>query len=329
MKKRNFKSRLISAISAVICAITFCAGSVNVDMFNKVEAASSSSRLTYGGLYYANVDSDHDGEYDYIVITGYNKSLYEYTTERDITIPSEINGKPVKSISSSDFDGINQNHTKGVHISLTIPDSVISIYGIEAPSPLNTRMGCGIRFYCYENSYAHQYAVDENIDFTLLKRPVVTTPVTTTTKPVTTTTITTMIKPVTTTTITTMIKPVTTKATTTMTKPITTTTTTTTTNPVTTTTTTAKPVTTTRVTTTTKPVTTAITTTATKPITTVKSGDLNGDGNTTAADIVFLQKFLVNAAKLTDTQWELADINNDGKINVFDVIILKRRMLYN
>lgn len=176
MKKRNFKSRLISAISAVICAITFCAGSVNVDMFNKVEAASSSSRLTYGGLYYANVDSDHDGEYDYIVITGYNKSLYEYTTERDITIPSEINGKPVKSISSSDFDGINQNHTKGVHISLTIPDSVISIYGIEAPSPLNTRMGCGIRFYYYENSYAHQYAVDENIDFTLLKRPVVTYP---------------------------------------------------------------------------------------------------------------------------------------------------------
>lgn len=292
MKKRNFKSRLISAISAVICAITFCAGSVNVDMFNKVEAASSSSRLTYGGLYYANVDSDHDGEYDYIVITGYNKSLYEYTTERDITIPSEINGKPVKSISSSDFDGINQNHTKGVHISLTIPDSVISIYGIEAPSPLNTRMGCGIRFYCYENSYAHQYAVDENIDFTLLKRPVVTYPVTTTTKPITMTTVKTTTKPITTTT-------------------------TTTTNPVTTITTTAKPV------------TTAITTTATKPITTVKSGDLNGDGNTTAADIVFLQKFLVNAAKLTDTQWELADINNEGKINVFDVIILKRRMLYN
>ena len=292
MKKRNFKSRLISAISAVICAITFCAGSVNVDMFNKVEAASSSSRLTYGGLYYANVDSDHDGEYDYIVITGYNKSLYEYTTERDITIPSEINGKPVKSISSSDFDGINQNHTKGVHISLTIPDSVISIYGIEAPSPLNTRMGCGIRFYCNENSYAHQYAVDENIDFTLLKRPVVTYPVTTTTKPITMTTVKTTTKPITTTT-------------------------TTTTNPVTTITTTAKPV------------TTAITTTATKPITTVKSGDLNGDGNTTAADIVLLQKFLVNAAKLTDTQWELADINNDGKINVFDVIILKRRMLYN
>lgn len=176
MKKRNFKSNFLSVISAIICAITFCAGSVNVDRFNKVEAASSSSRLTCGGLYYANVDSDHDGEYDYIVITGYNKSLYEYTTERDITIPSEINGKPVKSISSSDFDGINQNHTKGVHISLTIPDSVISIYGIEAPSPLNTRMGCGIRFYCYENSYAHQYAVDENIDFTLLKRPVVTYP---------------------------------------------------------------------------------------------------------------------------------------------------------
>ena len=35
MKKRNFKSRLISAISAVICAITFCAGSVNVDMLKR------------------------------------------------------------------------------------------------------------------------------------------------------------------------------------------------------------------------------------------------------------------------------------------------------
>lgn len=40
-------------------------------------------------------------------------------------------------------------------------------------------------------------------------------------------------------------------------------------------------------------------------------------------------KSIVNAVRLVDMQWKLSDINNEGEINVFDLIILKRRILYN
>lgn len=46
------------------------------------------------------------------------------------------------------------------------------------------------------------------------------------------------------------------------------------------------------------------------------------------ADVVLLQKFLVKKATLTVRQMKTADINNDGDINVIDLVILKRKVLY-
>ncbi|MCM1270618.1 MAG: dockerin type I repeat-containing protein [Ruminococcus flavefaciens] len=42
---------------------------------------------------------------------------------------------------------------------------------------------------------------------------------------------------------------------------------------------------------------------------------------------MILQKYLTKKYNLTDEQFFAADLNNDGTVNVFDVIILKRRIL--
>ena len=45
------------------------------------------------------------------------------------------------------------------------------------------------------------------------------------------------------------------------------------------------------------------------------------------SEVVLLQKYLVKKYSLNDEQFTAADLNNDGKVNVFDVIILKRKLL--
>ncbi|MGN0612466.1 MAG: Ig-like domain-containing protein [Porcipelethomonas sp.] len=76
--------------------------------------------------------------------------------------------------------------------------------------------------------------------------------------------------------------------------------------------------------------TTTETTTVTTVVTTVTeeavNPDLNSDGKINVADVLILQKFLVNIP--SDVNVEIIDINNDKKINVFDLIILKRIVLY-
>ncbi len=68
--------------------------------------------------------------------------------------------------------------------------------------------------------------------------------------------------------------------------------------------------------------TTTTTTTETQPI--EVAGDINADGKCEVADVVLLQKWLVNKGTLTENQLKIADVNKDGKINVFDLIIIKR-----
>lgn len=101
----------------------------------------------------------------------------------------------------------------------------------------------------------------------------------------------------------------------------TTTTTTTSTTTTTTTTTTQNPITTTS----TKP--TATTTTTTKNTTTsstvVVIGDVNGDGYVNSFDIMLIKRAIVY--KKVD---EKMDINNDGIINSFDIMLVKRKILY-
>ncbi|MDE6020340.1 MAG: carbohydrate-binding domain-containing protein [Ruminococcus sp.] len=52
-------------------------------------------------------------------------------------------------------------------------------------------------------------------------------------------------------------------------------------------------------------------------------GDVNQDNTVSVADIVSLQKYLVNKGTLSSAGKTNADMNSDGKVNVFDLSILK------
>ncbi len=61
-----------------------------------------------------------------------------------------------------------------------------------------------------------------------------------------------------------------------------------------------------------------------KPYTEYITGDVNSDGEFTVADVVMLQKWIVNKAPLK--KWKAADMNKDNKLNVFDLMIMKREL---
>lgn len=56
-------------------------------------------------------------------------------------------------------------------------------------------------------------------------------------------------------------------------------------------------------------------------------GDLNSDSTLTTADAVLLQKHLLNQTTLTETQYNLADLNADGAVNGFDLALLRQKLL--
>jgi hypothetical protein len=56
-------------------------------------------------------------------------------------------------------------------------------------------------------------------------------------------------------------------------------------------------------------------------------GDINSDGSVTITDAVLLQKYLLNAYTFTKEQWELADMTGDGKVNVFDLCVMKNKLI--
>ena len=56
-------------------------------------------------------------------------------------------------------------------------------------------------------------------------------------------------------------------------------------------------------------------------------GDINEDGETTVADLVLLQKYMVNKSELTETQLKAADYNSDNLVNVFDAVALRNSFL--
>lgn len=59
-----------------------------------------------------------------------------------------------------------------------------------------------------------------------------------------------------------------------------------------------------------------------------KTGDINGDDSVSVTDAVILQKMLNMSDEEYDTEQKItADINEDSKINIFDLIRLKRIML--
>lgn len=59
------------------------------------------------------------------------------------------------------------------------------------------------------------------------------------------------------------------------------------------------------------------------------SGDINGDGKLTVADVVVLQKWLLTEPGSELVNWEEADLCKDGVINVYDLCLMKKELLNN
>ncbi|MCM1225687.1 MAG: dockerin type I repeat-containing protein, partial [Lachnospiraceae bacterium] len=73
--------------------------------------------------------------------------------------------------------------------------------------------------------------------------------------------------------------------------------------------------------------TTETTVTTTPIVTTDVIGDVNDDGNFNVADVLLIQKWLVGIPNTEIANWQAADLCKDGKLNVFDLCMLKRRLL--
>ena len=55
-------------------------------------------------------------------------------------------------------------------------------------------------------------------------------------------------------------------------------------------------------------------------------GDCNNDGVFTIADIVMVQKWLLNDGTMLDN-WKAADLYGDNVINVFDLVLMKQMIV--
>lgn len=57
------------------------------------------------------------------------------------------------------------------------------------------------------------------------------------------------------------------------------------------------------------------------------NGDVNQDKKFSLLDILLLQKYIVNAADLNESQLKAADVISDEKVNIFDLAELKNMLL--
>ncbi|WP_298527822.1 leucine-rich repeat protein [uncultured Ruminococcus sp.] len=56
-------------------------------------------------------------------------------------------------------------------------------------------------------------------------------------------------------------------------------------------------------------------------------GDGNADGEFDLADVVLFQKWLLGSSDVLLNNWKAADLNNDDKLDVFDLILMKRALV--
>ncbi len=57
-------------------------------------------------------------------------------------------------------------------------------------------------------------------------------------------------------------------------------------------------------------------------------GDINGDGSFGVSDVVLLQKWLLAVPDTHLANWWAADYNYDGRLDVFDLCLMKRELIY-
>lgn len=56
-------------------------------------------------------------------------------------------------------------------------------------------------------------------------------------------------------------------------------------------------------------------------------GDTNGDGVFNIADVIILQKWLMDSSEDIITDWKKADFHEDGVLDVFDLVIMKQMIV--
>ena len=62
------------------------------------------------------------------------------------------------------------------------------------------------------------------------------------------------------------------------------------------------------------------------PVPAFIKGDVNGDGELSAADLVSMQKYILGNGELANS--ENGDLCEDGRIDIFDLILLRREIIY-
>ena len=57
-------------------------------------------------------------------------------------------------------------------------------------------------------------------------------------------------------------------------------------------------------------------------------GDVNADGKFDIADVVLLQKWLLAVPNTKLADWKAADLCEDNRLDVFDLCLMKRKLIY-
>lgn len=63
------------------------------------------------------------------------------------------------------------------------------------------------------------------------------------------------------------------------------------------------------------------------PLDDIQYGDVNNDGEFSISDVVILQKWLLSAPDTQLTNWKAADLCADGVLDVFDLCLMKQRLI--
>ena len=56
-------------------------------------------------------------------------------------------------------------------------------------------------------------------------------------------------------------------------------------------------------------------------------GDVNADGKFDIADVVLLQKWLLAVPDTKLADWKAADLYDDNRLDVFDLCMMKRKLI--
>lgn len=59
----------------------------------------------------------------------------------------------------------------------------------------------------------------------------------------------------------------------------------------------------------------------------LQKGDLTGDNKRSAADLVYMKKYIVGLISLNSSQLQAADLNGDGRVSAADLVLLKKHIV--